>query len=77
MDRCEQCGLRTKVDGWRFCRECFETRNKSTLAERARKAKEGRQRIKTGRDFNSVIDADHDEQIGGMSRSVRAMEEPA
>ncbi len=75
MARCEQCDLRTKVDGWRFCCECLQSRNKSTLAERARKAKEGRQRVKSGRDFNSVIDADHDEQIGGMSRSVRAMEE--
>jgi len=75
MELCDQCEIRTKADGWRFCRECLEANAKKTIDERRRKAKEGRQRIGAGSAATRSISADRDEQIGGMSRCVRSMED--
>jgi hypothetical protein len=46
-----------------------------TLAARKRRNKEGRQVIGGRRDSNSTADCEHDEQIGGMSRCVRNLED--
>lgn len=74
-DSCEKCASRPRVDGWRFCRVCLEANAKNTVADRKRKAKEGRQRIGSGSNANRLLSADCDEQIGGMSRCVRSMED--
>ena len=72
---CERCGSKNKVDGWRFCCACLAESHSQRLAERIRRAKEGRQVIGGIRDSNSTADCDHDEQIGGMSRCVRNLED--
>lgn len=77
MDRCERCHTGTKADGWRFCPQCLAESQSLAIAERKRRQKEGRQVIGGRRDSNSTADFDHDEQIGGMSRCVRNLEDMA
>lgn len=77
MGRCEQCHTDTKADGWRFCPRCLAERQSQVIAERKRRQKEGRQVIGGSRDSNSTADYEHDEQIGGMSRCVRNLEDRA
>jgi hypothetical protein len=72
---CERCRASKKVDGWRFCSACLAESQSQTLAERKRRDKEGRQVIGGPRASNSTADWDHDEQIGGMSRCVRNLED--
>ena len=72
---CERCRASNKVDGWRFCSACLAESYSHTLAERIRRGKEGRQVIGGRRDSNSTADSEHDEQIGGMSRCVRNLED--
>ena len=72
---CERCALKNKVDGWRFCSGCLADSQSETLAARKRRNKEGRQVIGGRRDSNSTADCEHDEQIGGMSRCVRNLED--
>ena len=74
---CERCHSKGKVDGWRFCAGCLAESQTQALAERKRQQKEGRQVIGGSRDSNSTADCDHDEQIGGMSRCVRNLEDRA
>ena len=72
---CERCRASNKVDGWRFCSACLAESQSQTLAARKRRDKEGRQVIGGRRDSNSTADCEHDEQIGGMSRCVRSLED--
>jgi len=72
---CERCRAKSKVDGWRFCSACLTESQSQALAARRRRNKEGRQVIGGIRDMNSTTDCDHDEQIGGMSRCVRNLED--
>lgn len=72
---CERCRAKRKVDGWRFCSACLTESQSQALAARKRRNKEGRQVIGGIRHMNSTADCDHDEQIGGMSRCVRNLED--
>jgi hypothetical protein len=72
---CEKCRANKKLDGWRFCSFCLSESQSQTIAARKRRSKEGRQVIGGPRVTNSTADCDHDEQIGGMSRCVRNLED--
>ena len=75
MDKCDRCGVAEKADGWRLCPSCLEASARQTANERRRKTREGRQRIGAKPNSQSLLSAERDEQVGGMSRAVRVMEE--
>jgi uncharacterized Zn finger protein (UPF0148 family) len=75
MEKCDRCGVAEKADGWRLCPSCLDASARQTASERRRKTREGRQRIGAKSNSPSLFSAERDEQVGGMSRAVRAMED--
>ena len=74
---CTNCRSATCADGWKVCGQCYEAVTRQRIRDRKQREKEGRQRVSRGATDKSLLSADHDEQIGGQSRCVRAMEDNA
>lgn len=75
-EQCEYCGLRTKVDGWRWCAACGTSLATQNVKARKQRIKEEKQvALARGKTVRSLLSADHDEQIGGQSRAVRRLED--
>jgi len=73
-EACARCGREPKAACWMFCMSCLEQSHKKERAESRRRQREERQVIGSLKDGKPIVDIE-DEQRGGMSRCVRALED--